>query len=186
MLKALALATVLIVVPAASFAQTAPAKKAPITKQNTVTKTFTITKIDSATREVTLKAENGDEDTYTVGPAVQRFNQLKVGDKIRATYTEALVFEVRKPDTKGTPTGSTAAGERYKNATGGAVGVAHTVNVTVKAVDMAASTITVATADGKSLTRKIENKKNLEGVHPGDHIDITYSEALIVTADAAK
>ena len=75
MLKALALATVLIVVPAASFAQT----KAPITKQNTVTKTFTIQKIDAATREVTLRAENGDEDTFTAGPAVQRFNQLKVG-----------------------------------------------------------------------------------------------------------
>ena len=79
------------------------------TYTNTSLAPVTITAIDQKTRSVTLKSPNGDEDTYTVGPAVQRFNQLKVGDKINATYQESLVFEVRKPGATGTAGGTTAA-----------------------------------------------------------------------------
>jgi Cu/Ag efflux protein CusF len=208
MLKHIAFATLVLALPVSGLAQTpssvagatkdaakgaaqgasqaGAAAAKPITKQNTVTKTFTITKIDQATRDVTLRAENGDEDTFTVGPGVTRFNQLKVGDTIKATYTEALVFEVRKPDAPAATTGTTIAGERYKNAVGGAAGAAHTTTVTVKAIDMNAPSITVDTADGRTMTRRIQDKKNLEGVHVGDRIDITYSEAMIVTAEPAK
>jgi len=185
MLKNLALAVVLAAAPISAFAQSQP--PAPITKQNTAKATFTITAIDQATRSVTLRGANGDEDTFTADPAVERFNQLKVGDKINATYQESLVFEVRKPGAPAATTGTTtAAGERYKSTIGGAVGAAHTISVTVKAIDVNAPSITVAAADGRTMTRRIQDKKNLEGVHVGDRIDITYSEALIVTADPAK
>jgi Cu/Ag efflux protein CusF len=184
MLKALALAVVLTAAPVSAFAQSQPA--APVTKVNTTKATLTITAIDQKTRSVTLRSEKGDEDTFTVGPAVERFNQLKVGDKINATYQESLVFEVKKPGAPAATTGTTVGGERYKNITGGAVGAAHTVTVTVKAVDMNAPSITVVTADGHALTRKVQDKKNLENVKAGDRIDITYSEALILTADQAK
>jgi hypothetical protein len=184
MFKTLVLAAAVTASASVAFAQTQ--NPAPITKQNVMKATLTITAIDQKTRSVTLKSANGDEDTYTVGPAVQRFNQLKVGDKINATYQEAVVFEVRKPGATATAAGTTAAGERYKNQVGGAIGAAHTTSVTVKAVNMAESTITVVTPDGHALTRKIQDKKNLENVKAGDRIDITYSEALIMTADPAK
>jgi len=184
MLKALALAVVLTANPASAFAQSQTA--APITKLNTTKATLTITAIDQKTRSVTLRAQNGDEDTFTVGPAVERFNQLKVGDKINATYQESLVFELKKPGAPAATTGTTVGAERYKSATGGALGAAHTVSVTVKAVDMNAPSITVVKPDGHAVTRKVQDKKNLENVKPGDRIDITYSEALILTADPAK
>jgi len=184
MLKHLALAVVLTAGPASAFAQSQPA--APIQKVNTTKATLTITAIDQKTRSVTLRAANGDEDTFTVGPAVQRFNQLKVGDKINATYQESLVFELKKPGAPAATTGTTVGAERYKSVTGGALGAAHTVSVTVKAVDMNASSITVVKPDGHAVTRKVQDKKNLENVKPGDRIDITYSEALILTADPAK
>ena len=57
-----------------------------VTKQNVVTATVTIRALDPATRSVTLRNENGDEDTFTVGPEVKRLNELKVGDRIRVTY----------------------------------------------------------------------------------------------------
>ena len=183
MLKTLVLAVVLAAASTSAFAQSQAA--APITKVNTKKATLTITAIDQKTRSVTLRAENGDEDSFTVGPAVERFNQLKVGDKINATYQESLVFELRKPGAPAATTGTTVGGERYKNITGGAVGAAHTVSVTVKAVDMNAPSITVVTADGHAITRMVQEKKNLENVKAGDRIDITYSEALILTAEAA-
>jgi Cu/Ag efflux protein CusF len=157
-----------------------------VTKQNAVTATATIRAIDQKTRSVTLRNENGDEDTFTVGPEVKRFNELKVGDRIRATYYESLVFELRKPGNASTPTGTTLAGGRLKETPGGAVGAQQTMTVTVKAVDMNAPSITVVTPDNRTLTRKVENKKNLEGVSPGDRIDITYTQALMVNAEPAK
>ena len=51
---------------------------------------------------------------------------------------------------------------------------------------MNAPSITVVTADGRTLTRKIADKKNLEGVSAGDKIAITYTQALVVAAEPAK
>jgi len=157
-----------------------------VTKQNQVTATATIKAIDPATRSVTLRAENGDEDTFTVGPEVRRFDQLKVGDTIKATYYESLVFQVRKPGEATAETGATATGGRLKDQPGGAIGMKQTTTVTVKAVDMNVPSITVVTSDGRTLTRKIADKKNLEGVNPGDRIDITYTQAVVVAAESAK
>ena len=36
------------------------------------------------------------------------------------------------------------------------------------------------TDDGRTVTRKIENKKYLEGVKVGDKIDLTYTESILV------
>jgi hypothetical protein len=51
---------------------------------------------------------------------------------------------------------------------------------------MNAPSITVVTQDGRTLTRRIADKKNLEGVSPGDRIDITYSQAVVVSAESGK
>ena len=179
MLKTFAFFALLAVLPVGVFAQT-------VTKQNQVTATVTIRAIDQATRSVTLRAENGDEDTFTVGPEVKRFNELKVGDTIRATYYESLVFQLRKPGVPSTPASTSVAGGRIVEVPGGAVGKQQTTTVTVKAIDMNAPSITVVTTDGRVMTRKIGDRKNLEGVSPGDRIDITYTQALIVNAEAAK
>jgi hypothetical protein len=183
MLKSLSL-TVLLSLPIAVFAQS-PAGKT-VTKQNAVTATATITAIDPATRSITLRGEKGDEDTFTAGPEVTRFAQLKVGDKIRATYYEGVVFQLRKPGAASGSTGSAVAAGRLKEVPGGAIGAQQTMTVTVKAVDVKVPSITVTTPDGRTLTRKVEDVKNLEGVNAGDRIDITYTQALVVNAEAAK
>jgi hypothetical protein len=151
-----------------------------------VTATVTITAIDKATRSVTLRAENGDEDTYTVGPEVKRFDQLNVGDKIRATYLESLVFQLRKPGEATAATSGTVAAGRLRDVPGAAIGAQQTMTVTVKAVDTKAPSITVVTPDNRTLTRRIADSRNLEGVNPGDRIEITYTQALVVNAEASR
>jgi hypothetical protein len=179
MLKTFSFA-LLMVLPAALL----PAQT--VTKQNEVTATVTITAIDQATRSVTLRSANGDLDTFTVGPAVKRFNELKVGDVIRATYYESLVFQLRKPGAAAAPSGSTSAVARLKDAPGGVIGTQETTTVTVKAVDMKTASLTVVTPDGRTMTRKIAEPKNLEGVAPGDRIEITYTQGVMVAAESAK
>ena len=58
--------------------------------------------------------------------------------------------------------------------------------MTVKAVDPAVPSITVTTDDGRTVSRKVEDKKNIEGVKPGDKIDITYTQALLTSVEPAK
>ena len=57
--------------------------------------------------------------------------------------------------------------------------------VSVTAVDANAGTITVQDA-GKSITRMVENKANLNGVKVGDQIDIVYTEAMLATVERVK
>jgi Cu/Ag efflux protein CusF len=159
----------------------------PITKANSVTATATIQAIDSTTRRVTLRNEKGEEDTFSVGPLVTRFDQFKVGDKIKMTYYESLVFQVRKPGEKSNPQTDEAALARAKGTLpGGTAAVQSKRTVTVKAIDMALPSITVATDDGRTVTRKIEDKKNLSGVAVGDKIDITYTEALLTSLEKSN
>lgn len=188
MFRSLAVIAMLVMSPLAALAaaQSQTQGEKTVTKQNQVTVTATIRAIDQATRSVTLRAENGDEDTFTVGPEVTRFNQLKVGDTVRASYFESLVFQLRKPGAPSAGTSAAVAGGRLADTPGGAVGTQQTTTVTVKAVDVNVPSITVVTADGRTLTRKIAERKNLEGVSPGDRIDITYTQALLVAAEPAK
>jgi Cu/Ag efflux protein CusF len=158
-----------------------------VTKANSVTATATIQAIDSTTRRVTLRTEQGEEDTFSVSPTVVRFNELKVGDKVRMTYYESLVFQLRKPGEKASGNSDEAALNRAKGALpAGSVATQEKRTVTVKAVDPAVPSITVTTADGRTVSRRIEDKKNLEGVKPGDRIDITYTQALLTSIESVK
>ena len=168
----------------ATLASTAQAQT--LTREGTVTATATITAIDSATRSLTLRNDKGEEDTFTAGPEVTRFNQLKVGDKIRLTYHESLVLQLRKPGAASNSTGDTVAAGRTQAVPGGAVASQQTRTVTVKAVDPKVPSITVTTADGHTMTRKVQDKKNIENVAVGDRIDVTYTQAVVLNAEPAK
>ena len=71
-----------------------------VSKANTITATATVEAIDYSARRVTLKNEKGETDTFVVDPAVKRFDAVKVGDKVKLTYYESLVFQLVKPGQK--------------------------------------------------------------------------------------
>lgn len=168
-------------------AAVAGAQPPPVTKSASVTGTATIQAIDSTTRTITLRNDKGEEDAFIVGPEVKRFNELKVGDKVKMTYYESLVLQVLKPGEKFDKASTDAAVSRAKSALpSGTVSMQDKLTVTVKAIDPAVPSITVTTADGRTVTRKIENKKNIEGIKVGDQIGITYTRALVTSIEAAK
>ncbi len=169
------------------LANTAPNHAQTVTKGKTVTATATIQAIDSTTRRVTLRTDKGEEDTYTVGPEVARFNEFKVGDKVKMTYYESIVYQVRKPGDTANVADDTAAFNRAKGALpAGTLATQEKMTVTVKAVDPAVPSVTVTTEDGRTVTRMIENKKNIAGLKPGDRIDITYTQALVTSVERSK
>src|SRR4249920_3195391 len=71
-----------------------------------VTITATVEAIDHAKRVVTLKGPKGNYVDVDVPADVKRFDEIKVGDTLTATYYENLVLRLQKP---GEPSKDTAS-----------------------------------------------------------------------------
>jgi len=172
--KTMLLAALVCAVTASAAAQQ------PVTKTNVMKMTATITGIEPASRTVMLRDEQGNEDTFNVSPEIQRFDELKVGQKLNLTYYESMVFQLVKAGEKGTGTSFDAAVNRGTGPLpGGTIATQEKMTVTVKAVDPAVPSVTVATDEGRVVTRKIENKKNLENVKPGDKVVVDGAGLLL-------
>ena len=175
--------TVALCVTSAGVRATQP----PATKAAFVTATATILAIDTATRTLTLREETGQEDTVSVGPEVARFNELKVGDKVKATYYESVVFKILKPGEKAGPSKVDGALSRGRGALPvGTLSVQERMTVTVTAIDSAAPSVTVTMPDSRSVTRKVKDKETIEGLKVGDQVDITYTRALVTSIERAQ
>jgi Cu/Ag efflux protein CusF len=149
-----------------------------VVKAKLSTATYSITAIDQATRSITLRDEKGQSDTYIADPSVQRFNELKVGQKVKVSYYESVVFQVRKPGDPADASSYDAALARAKEGLPAAtVRTRQNITVTVKSVDMNVGSITVATEDGTIATRHVD-KANLTGIKAGDRITINYVQAV--------
>lgn len=172
---------------AAMLASTVASAQKTVTRPGEkLTVVATIQAIDSTARQITFRNADGSEDTVTAGPDVQRFNELKVGDKVTFTYYESTVYQLRKSGMAKTTTESAAAVPGGNKLPGGTMSRQTIQTVTVKSVDMTVPSITVTTSDGHTVTRKVDKKSDLEGVKAGDKIDITSSEALLVSVERPK
>jgi Cu/Ag efflux protein CusF len=158
----------------------------PVSVADVVTATFTIEAIDHTTRILTLKAADGTTDDLLCGPDVQRFDALKVGDKVTFRYHESLVTAISHPGTAPKPA-SSAAITRTPGATpGGTIAQQMTAVVTINAIDTKAPSVTVTTENGRKMSFKIADAKNLQGYKVGDKVEVTYTQALAVSVDSAK
>jgi Cu/Ag efflux protein CusF len=177
MKRTLAVLAVLVVLPLVARAQK------PVTQTDAIEVTAKIEAIDKTARLVTLKDKEGDTETIKCGPEVKRFDELKVGDTVTFRYYESIAYSIRKP---GQPSGLPAQTEptvtRGQGARpGGTIAQQETATVTVKAIDPKVPSVTVLTEDGRTVSFKVDDKKRLEGVNVGDKVEITYTEAVMIS-----
>ena len=148
--------------------------------------TATVTKINHKTRAVTVKASDGQEYSFVAGDAVKNLAQVKAGDVVTATYTEALVYKVKKGGKAGAETavagGAAASGKKPA----GAIGQQTTVTVKIAAIDAKAPSVTFKGPAGNTRTIKVLHPEKLQGVSVGDTVEITYTEALAIKVAPAK
>jgi Cu/Ag efflux protein CusF len=154
-----------------------------VTESAEVELTAKITAIDHDARMITLEDKEGDTETLFAGPEVKRFDELKVGDTVTFRYYESVVSRVRKSG-EGAPAKSGGAPTLVRG-TGakpsGTVSQQLTATVTVKEIDPKVPSMTVTLEDGRTMSFKVEDKKNLENVKAGDKVDITYTAAVVIT-----
>ncbi|HXY42417.1 MAG TPA: hypothetical protein VEQ10_22265 [Vicinamibacteria bacterium] len=177
MKKTLLLLAVLLALPLVARAQK------PVSQTDAVEMTATIEAIDHTSRMVTLKDKTGEEETIYCGPEVKRFDELKVGDTVTFKYYESVAYTVRKP---GQPSGLPKTTEpKVTRGTGprpgGTIAQQQTATVTVNAIDPKVPSITVTTEEGHKASFKVKDPKNLEGVKVGDKVEVTYTQAVMIT-----
>ena len=185
MRKPLIFVLVAVLAAVLSVPSVARAQK-PVSKAQTVTATFTITAIDHGSRIVTLKDKDGASQDIYCGPNVQRFDALKVGDNVTFRYTESLVSAISAPGTAAKAPASAGVTRTPGAKPGGTLAQQMTATVTITAIDPKIPSVSVKTADGNTLSFKVEDPKNLQGYKVGDKVDITYTQALAISVDAPK
>ena len=163
---------------------TAPGKAAVA---QTVKLTATITAIDKAARDVTLKGPQGNEVTITAGPQVKNFDAMKVGDKVDVEYVEALTLELKKGG--GLVVARTekagAVGAQPGQQPAGAVGRQVTVVANVVDVDAAKQTVTLK-GPQRTVELRIPDPEQFKRIAKGDQVEATYTQALALAVEPAK
>lgn len=172
-----------LVLPAAVSAQTAAVVggtapgKAGVAE--VVKLTATVTALDKATRDVTLKGPQGNELTLTAGPDVKNFDQIKVGDQVNVEFIQALTLELKKGGglvvARTEQKGAVAAkpGEKPAAAAGRQV----TIVADVIATDPAKQTITLK-GPKQTVDMRIPNPEQFKRVAKGDQVEATYTQAV--------
>jgi Cu/Ag efflux protein CusF len=155
-------------------------------KSTPVSVTATIEAIDQTSRIVTLKGPGGNlVDTY-VDDSYKRFDDLKVGDQVKAQYQESLAVSIRKPGDPAPTAGVQESVTPREGAPGGTVARQLTGSLTVTAVDPAVPSISVKGPKGNVVSMRVQDPKRLEGVKVGDTIDVTYTQAVLIAVDPMK
>jgi hypothetical protein len=144
----------------------------------------TIAAIDKDQSTVTLKGPKGRMVTLDVKDK-SKFDVIKVGDPVVATYMEAALVQLKKAGTAtpGVSSQETRVSSKPGETPAGAVGREITVTATITAIDRKAHTVTIKGPGGNTETIKAKDPKNLDAAKVGDLVEITYAHALAVALD---
>jgi len=153
---------------------------------STVKVSATVTAIDAAQRQITLKGPQGKENTLTAGPDVRNFDQIKVGDSVVVRYAEALTLTLKKDGKEMRGTTETADAARAKKGEKPAGVVARQVEVTADVIALDAKTQTVTLRGPKQVVDlKIPDPGQFKLIKVGDQIQAVYTEAVALSVEPA-
>ena len=166
-------------------AATTAAKPAPFVKESLQQMTATVEAVSMATREVTLRGQDGQSRTIKVGPEAHNLDKVRVGDHVTVSYYESFTAQMRMHDKPNL--GFMNAAGMVKAAPGeqpgGAAAQSTASTVTINSVDMKANTVTFHRPDGAVNTLPIKSPEGHEFVSKlkaGDVVDVMYTEAVAI------
>ena len=157
--------------------------------ESQVTVQGTVEAVDHTNRTVTIKLQDGKVVTLDVPKEAMRFDEIKVGDGVMASYYnrvslrlkpagEAPVDRVEEPTTTGNP-GALPGATRMRQ---------RVATVTLTAWDPATKTVSFTLPNGTAYSRTLQDTtdpKILEGLKVGDRVDVTRVEAVTVSKSQA-
>ncbi len=146
--------------------------------------TATVEAVDYERRKVTLKGPQGNSVTLHVDERARNFNQIKVGDKVKAEYYESVALYVQKDDGSQPSAGEGAAVSLAPLGEKPGISAVETVVITatVEAIDYKSRTVTLKGPKGKSRTFKVDKSaRDMEKVKVGDQVVARHTVAVAIS-----
>ncbi len=159
----------------------------PIVKERWINTEVTgiVTKIVKETRELTLMGSEGNLVTITASEAVERFDEIQVGDRITFDYLVYLKAEFREPTAEELAEPLKVLAEvavaPAEVAPAGVLGAMVQGVVTIEVLNRPNLLAVVKGPNGNYLTIAAEDPAFLETLHIGQKLILTYAEAIAVS-----
>ena len=152
-----------------------------VTRESTTT--GTVDRIERSSRVVTFRGEGNVFQTVYVDPKVTAFDGLKVGDVVTIRSTESVIVQVRP--------GAKLAVARDTTEEARKAGDAHVVEqvktiVTIDSIDSQGLFVTYRTQDDRKIMHAVIDKALLDGIRPGDRVEITLTRARAVSIERGR
>ncbi len=141
----------------------------------------TVVTVDKQTRKLTLKGPEGDELTFTAGPEVRNFDQIKRGDRVIVEYFARLAVALEPKGTDVRARLDTLEVERAKRGERPAGKITKTMGAVgmVQAINKTGQTITLKGPD-RSVVLGVSNDLNLSRIKVGQEVEAIYVESFAV------
>ena len=143
--------------------------------KQTVTVAGTVETIDKNIRAVNIKTADGKFVAVDVPASAKRFDELKVGDKLKVTYNNNVYARLKPAGEAAVDSAATASNMGKDARPGGAAAMVRTMTTTVSDIDKAASSMTFVGPNGWKYSRRIVDPTVFDQVKVGDKIDVTWS-----------
>lgn len=175
----------LSMVTALTFGFSTTVKAEGVEFGNSVVMTAKVVAIDRMDRTVVLLGPAGNVVSVEVGSEARNFNQIEVGDMVKATYYESIALYLGKNGAKPGVTGGVVAARSAKgDMPAGAVVETVDVMAEIKSIDKKKRTVTLKLPDGKNITTKVDKSvKAFDTLKVGDSVNARYTEATAISVE---
>ena len=170
----------LTVLPACLLLIPAAAQEPKISVREFVSLAGTVDRIDRTSRTLTLKVDNVLTQSLYVPPEFTLFDELKTGDTITARIRESVVVSTRRGLKPRLTTDTTAEAAKNRDAADPQVTQQLTAVVTIENIDRTNRWVTYKTADNRRVIRAVANLQLLDGLKPGDVVEVTLTRERVV------
>ncbi|PKN62708.1 MAG: hypothetical protein CVU57_22895 [Deltaproteobacteria bacterium HGW-Deltaproteobacteria-15] len=147
--------------------------------------TAEVVAIDHADRTLSLRGPEGNIASIKAGPEVRNFDQIEVGDKVKAVYRRSLALSLGKKGEEpeefaGAVGGRSAEGEMPAGMAAEVV----EVSAKVKAIDKKDRTVTLELPDGRDVSTEVDKSvKAFDKLKVGDMVHARYTQAVAVSLE---
>ena len=155
-------------------------------QQNTSVRTTEMTgrvdNIERPLRMITVVTPEHVKRQLYVPTDIPVYESLKVGDVVTVRYTETTIARVNRSASSAPMTDTTAEARKA----GGDVLQQLKVTVKIEEIDRHTGLVRYRTADDMIGMRNVADLKLLDGVNPGDTVEIVYTRERAVSVTPAK
>jgi hypothetical protein len=153
------------------------------TRVDTYQTRATVTAIDRPNRRVTVVSPNGATANLKIGPDVVNFNQIEIGDQVKATVTRELVVSMANQATPDDGAAAMVALAPVGARPGGVVAGTVQITARVVAINLKQHQATLQLPDG---TKKIiDVRKDVDLTHRqvGEEVVIRTTESVAILVE---